>query len=497
MTAARTAFLLLLALPLLAPVPAGAQGYRVRLDARGQAVSFRGLQADSVASSQVVAGPSGGPQTADGYAVRCATGTTWCYYYRPGDLQQSLPVSTTADLVLWGFGLRGLSLRASGRVITDAGDDGTWPGTEPNAQLLEGYLEYQAGWLALRGGRQLLYSRLQPMGFDGGWARARWDGPSLEFTGYGGWGLDQAAVVPITSPVLNPLDEWRPTKRQLVAGGEVAWRPGTTELRAEYRREVDPELDYFVSERASLSLNAQPSRSFRLTGGADWNIDYGTLGSADLTLSYLGKGWSASAGGRRYQPYFSLWTLWGAFSPVPYHGVNASAQVRATDWLSLRTRGELYKYEAADVTLSGVDLADDGWRGSVGATLTPSAQWTVDGSYLIDQGPSAPSASWDLSVTWQPTDQLQLGGYGGRLYRPLELRYYDATGTWVGARAAWSFASQMSVWGDGQYFKDERDRPDAAATDWDQVRLRAGVTVTFGSNADRRAPLPPARRSLP
>jgi hypothetical protein len=497
MTATRTAFLLAGFLTALLPAGAAAQGYRVRLDARGQAVSYRGLQADSVSSSAVVTGANGGLESADGYAVQCITGAAWCYYYRPGELQRSVPLSTTADLVLWGFGVRGLSLRASGRFITDAADNESWPGTEPNAQLLEGYLEYEAGWLALRGGRQLLYSRLQPMGFDGGWARARLAGAALEVTGYGGWGLGQAAVVPITSPALNPLDEWRPTDRQMVVGTEVAWRPGPFDLRAEYRREKDDNADALVSERASLSFNAQPRAGFRLTGGADYNIDYDQLGSADLTMTWLGKKYSISAGGRRYQPYFSLWTLWGAFSPVPYNAVTASGQYQATGKLSVRARGEMYWYEAAEVSTPGIDSKTDGWRASLGATYVASRQWTFDGSWLVDRGFGAPSTSWDVSATYQPTERLQLAGYGGRLFRPLEFRYYDATGTWVGARAAWSFADQMSVWGDGQYIKDDRDRPDAAATNWDQLRLRAGVTVTFGSNADRRAPLPPARRSLP
>jgi hypothetical protein len=177
--------------------------------------------------------------------------------------------------------------------------------------------------------------------------------------------------------------------------------------------------------------------------------------------------------------------------------VTVSGQYEAASWLSLRGRGEIYQYEAAEASSGLVPMDDDGWRGSLGATVKANSQWTFDGSWLVDQGYAAPSTSWDLSATYQPNDRLQLAGYGGRLFRPLEFRYYDATGTWVGARVAWSFASQMSAWGDGQYFKDERERPDAGANSWDQFRLRAGVTVTFGSNADKRAPLPPARRSLP
>lgn len=478
--------------------PLSAQGYRVRLGGLAQSVSYRGLQVDSIPRSQAVTGATGGYETADGYAVKCSA-ESYCYYYRPGESIQGIPVSATADLVMWGFGIKGLSLHGSGRFITDAGDASEWPGTEPAAQLLEGYLEYDANWLVVRGGRILHSSRLQPIGYDGGWGRGRWNAANLEATVYGGWGLGQAAVVPITSPVLNPLDEWRPMKRQVVAGGEVAWMPGPVDVRAEYRREVDTELNYFVSERASLSFTGRLTHSLRVNGGVDWNMDYAQLGNTDLTATWIGKDYSLSVGGKHYQPYFNLWTLWGAFSPVPYNAILASATVRPLGWLNLRARGEEYWYDntAASSALT-TTLEDQGWRLSVGATVTPAPRWTLDGSYLFEVGPAANSSYWDASATYQPSDHLQLRAYGGRLYRPLELRYWDATGTWVGGRATWEFASQMQIFADAQYFADDRDRPDAAATDWDQLRLRGGFTVTFGSNADRRAaPLPPARRSLP
>lgn len=492
----RTLAILLLAIS--SAVPAGAQGYRIRLDARGQSVSYRGLSADSIQVGQVVTTAGGYRETPEGYAVSC-TSETWCYYYRPGATLRGVPVSASASWVVWGLGVSGLSLHGSARFIGDVGDAGVWPGSEPNAQLLEGYAQYARDWLVVRGGRLQQASRLMPIGYDGGWARVRSHATGLEATVYGGWGLGQAAVVPITSPVLNPLDEWRPVQRQLVAGGELAWLPGPVDLRAEYRREVDPAVDYFVSERASLSVTGRPLASLRVTGGADYQLDYGQWGSADLTATWLGRGYSVSAGAKRYQPYFSLWTLWGAFSPVPYNAVLASASGQPVRGLSLRARGERYWHEntAASSALTPL-LADNGWRLSAGITATPATQWTLDAGYLLEVGPGATSNYWDLSATWQPRAELQLAAYGGRLYRPLEMRYWDAYGTWVGGRATWEFASQMQLFADGQYFADERERPDPAASNWDQMRLRGGVSVTLGTNADRRAsPLPPARRSLP
>jgi hypothetical protein len=472
--------------------PGAAQDFRVRLDARAQAVSFRGLLSDSIPAAQAVPSASGGFETPDGHALRCGAGE-YCYFVRPGAELRGIPVTISASVAMWGLGVEGLALRATGRLVGALGRDDVWPGMEPSAQLLEGYLDYQRSALTARAGRQLLASRLEPMGFDGGWLRVRWERTSLEFTGYGGWGLGQAAVVSATSPALNPLDEWRPRNRQVVAGGDAAWLYRDVDLRAEYRREIDPEDDYIVSERTAVSLQAR-ARSFHATGGFDYNIAEGHWGSADLTVTYLRPRFSVSGGARRYRPYFSLWTLWGAFSPVPYAAVNASAQLRPAGWLSLRARGERYRYEDADIATALVPrLRDRGWRASTGATVTPNPRWSLDGNYGLEHGPGASARFADGSVTYAPNDWLSFDVYGGALARPLELRYYDARSRWIGARGEWQLGGQRRLWGDIARVSDDRERPDASASSLAQFRLRAGLSLAFGSGADR-TPLPPARR---
>ena len=102
----------------------------------------------------------------------------------------------------------------------------------------------------------------------------------------------------------------------------------------------------------------------------DYNIAEGHLGSGDVSLTYNQPRYSVTGGVRRYRPYFSLWTLWGAFSPVAYNAINVSAQLRPNDWLSLHTRGELYRYEETDVSTALVpQLEDAGWRASAGANV--------------------------------------------------------------------------------------------------------------------------------
>lgn len=471
-----------------------AQSYRARIDARGQSVWFRGLTSDSILASEVVAGVNGGFETPDGRAVRCGAGD-YCYFFRPGPGVRAIPVATAASLTMWGFGVQGLAFRASGRVLTDLASGDAWPGTEPAAQLIEGLFEYQRSAIVARVGRQLLASRLEAIGFDGGWLKYRWNRASLELTGYGGWGLGEAAVVAPQSPVLNPLDEFRPRDRQIVAGAEAAWLYRDIDLRAEYRREIDPRDDYFVSERAALSMAAN-ARPIRLNAGLDYNIAEGRLGNADITATYLRSRYSLSAGARRYRPYFSLWTLWGAFSPVPYNAMNISAQVRPAKWLSVNGRGETYKYQDAEVSTALVPhLEDGGWRARLGATWTMSSRWVFDGTYGVERGPGASARSVEASVSFNPSETVALDAYAGSLSRPLELRYYDATSQWIGARGQWQRSDQLRLWSDIAVVGDDRERPDINAPSLSQVRARAGVSVTFGSGADR-TPLPPARPRL-
>ena len=100
----------------------GAQGYRLRLDSRVQAVAYRGVTLDSVAANDSV--------TAAGYALQCNP-TGFCTFYRPGPIIHAVPVTTTADVTVWGLGVPGLSVRAIGRTVGDLSSGDNWPGTAP------------------------------------------------------------------------------------------------------------------------------------------------------------------------------------------------------------------------------------------------------------------------------------------------------------------------------------------------------------------------------
>lgn len=471
---------------------APAQGYRVRLDTRIQGVSWRGLSTGIISRSDAIQQPNGGFLTPDGHAALC--GETQCTFFAAGPVLRGVPWVTQADISVWGIGLQGLSLRANARWATDLGDTATWPGSEPALQLIEGYLEYARSGLTARAGRQFLTGRLGAYGLDGARASLRDAKRGVELVGYLGWGLARGAVLPVTDPALNPLDDFQPRDRQIVAGIEAALTTGGLDLRAEYRREVDPSVDYFVSERAAASLALHPLRRLTVAAGGEYDLAFGTVGSADASITWIGRGYTLSGGARRYRPFFDLWTIWGAFSPVPHNTVHASASVTPLASLTIRARGELYRFEDAEVFTPGVSVEDRGWRFESGVTWTPAAQWVLDGSYQAEFGPGASSRGFTGRLTWLPTSKLSLTAHGARLQRPLELRFNDAELTTLGVDAEYQPHPRWRVGVQAVRYDESRDRPDATAIDWDQFRVAGRISLLFGTNADR-VRLPPATRS--
>lgn len=485
---------LLLVLTVGAATPATAQSWRLRFDASAQRVSFRGITPDSVPETQILTGPHGGPVTADGFAVTCF-GDGFCRYFRPGDIRRGIPAGAAADLTMWGLGVAGLRVRVSARTLTDLSGDRLWPGTAPSLRLVEGYAEYIRDGLTARLGRMLELGRLGGAGAGGlDGARASWHftRAGLEAGGYAGWGLARGTVLPVTSPAVNPLAEFQPGHRQVVAGLFAGAHWSGLDAELEYRREVDPHTDYFVSERAAASFAARPHPALRLSGGAEYDLAEGRWGSADATVTYSGAGLWITAGGRRYRPFFDLWTVWGVFSPVPHHGIHGSIGVNPLPRLRLRARGEWFRYDDTETSTPTVTVEDRGWRWGVDGSATPGSRWIVDAGVHGEFLPGAASRGVDARVTWLAREWLDLSVRGGSLERPLELRFQDAGVTWAGVSADYRSGERWRVGLSVDRYWESRDRPDAAAFDWNQWRASARMSLTLRSAADRWI-LPPGR----
>jgi len=480
-------------LSLFGAKPADSQGYHARFDTRVLGASYRGLVLDSVAAGTVVTGADGAQLSAEGYAVDCVLGAAWCHYFRAGPRRTGIPWTGTADVTAWGFGVTGLSAHLQGRAATDLGSEpsGSWPGTRPRVQLMEAYAELaRPAWTA-RLGRQTEIGRLGFQGFDGARLRIRHAASDLEAAVYGGWGLARGIAVPVTSPALNPLDDFQPRDRQLLFGVGTSWSPGPFDVQGDWRRAYDPVPGHVVEDRAALSATVRPHPRLRLAAGAEYDFANGWWGTADASLTYFDARVTATVEARRYRPFFDLWTIWGAFSPVPHRTLGGSVAVTALPWLTVDGRLEGYRFDDAEAASPLVTTEDDGWRSRVGVLARVSTAWSVDAGYRYERGVGASERHLEGGTTWRGGDRVTVRAEVASVVRPLELRFSEVHARWhsvsgdVVLNPRWRLAADL-VWVD-----ETRERPDAAAFSWDQLRASARMVLTFGSSADR---LPPGRR---
>lgn len=129
---------------------------------------------------------------------------------------------------------------------------------------------------------------------------------------------------------------------------------------------------------------------------------------------------------------------------------------------------------------------------SYGATWTPRADLTVDAELRREFGVGAYANSIQGTVVWLPRPRLTVRANAGHLERPLEYRYDVSTLDWLGVGTDWRASERVTLGGAVDRWAEERDRPDAAAFSWDQLRLSLRMTWLLVSDADR-LPLPPGR----
>jgi hypothetical protein len=434
----------------LAP-PLHAQGYHVRLDNRFQSVAY---------------------QTLTGEELKAA------------------PFASTLDASAWGFGIPGLKLHTRARLTTDFHDPDVWPSVEPVLQLLEGYAEYSRPLFTVQAGRTHVFSRLGFTGLDGAKLDVRLLQGRLRASAYGGWGLARAVPFPLTSEEVNPLGDFIPQDRQIVAGGSLGWSLPYVEGRILYQREIDRRGDQewaLFSERGAIDAVIRPMDRLTLAGGAEYDIAREELGRADARVTYnqpMGR-LQVSLGGRRYRPFFELYSIWGVFSPTPYTAGFASVRGTPISGLEVWTRGEVFDYDDTGVASPIATVEDDGWRWAVGAVVTRVPQWVFNATYHVEPAPGASSLGFDASAMFMALDNVTIRARGGYLKRPLEYRINDAKVWTYGLRADVRPVPGISLNAEVLRYDETRQGLSATEVAFDQFRIHLSATLTFGSGADR------------
>ncbi len=448
-----------------------------------QYLEVRPLETDSVPVGDALG--SGILRRSDeGYLVRCISGEAFCRFRRMIAPTVTVPAIQDVSVSVWGIGE---GIRAYGRVrgrTVLSGEELLWPRGEDHLDVMAAFVEVDRSAFRIRGGRQWKASGLGYYNFDGGALLVRpLRGLSLE--AYGGWGLVRGVHEPLTSDDVLQFEPFAPDARPYVLGAQVNIRPHhRVALSALYQREIRDDRLGLYSERMAADVVLRVGAA---SMAADLNIDVGTgvLNEARMRLWLPAfKGVTLSPYFRHHRPFFELWTIWGAFSPVGYDegGLRAAWRhsripIRAEFWGA----GRRYSNPDAQTLFGGVRSTT--WRvgGEIG--LTPAPAWDLQGHYRAEVGFGAATSDVGLRLARHLRDAFVAVSIGAfqRLY---ELREDEGTVWLGGADAGMRLGPRTRVTGAFAAYR-HRAGADAPDTDWTQLRGSIRLEWTIGTEPRR------------
>jgi hypothetical protein len=463
------------------PPAARAQGFRLRGVTSVQYLDLRGLADDSVPVGETV-GDGTYRQSAEGFVVRCIAGAAYCGFRRPAGRESTVPSFQDLQFAAWGLGT-GVSVHAQLRLRQTFGSSPElYPRAVDKFDALAAYVEIDRTRFRGRLGRQwMTSSELGMNNFDGASLLVR---PSrtaaLEL--YGGWGLAAGLNEPLTSKEIAAVEDLPPDDRGLVFGGvaQLRPRPGAA-LSVQYQREIRTDRAALLSERVAADAALQLGR-----GGLDaafaYDLATGFVNEARLRARLPERGGvSVSLEGRRYRPFFQLWTIWGAFSPVGYTEGRALASWQTPSGsLAATASGGWRRYDATDAGLESEPLRRDGWRVGTDVTWRVAPAWVAYGSYGAEVGFGASRSDGSGGVRWERADALFLGAHVTGFQRIYEFRLGTGRVIGGGVDAGVRLGPDVRLVADADVYR-QRQTGAGPVPDWNQRRASVRLEWTVGT----------------
>ncbi len=388
---------------LLVPGPGEAQDFRGHVRATARTVEVRPIVQDTVARRQVTEVPGGG-LSYRGRPVTCTAGE--CTFYRSTSSEHALHATQDLRFTAWGFGVEGLSARVHLRGRQDVGGEFTWPRSDDPFDAIVAYAQYNRPDLRVRLGRQRTRSGLGFASYDGASVLAEpLDGLSLE--AYGGRSLARGLHDP-RNEALEGIEDFLPDRDAWLLGAAATVEGGAgSSLTARYQREIFSNRAALLSERASLDGRTSLLEPVRLTGSLDYDFARGEIGKSHLSAELpVTDDLVLEARGRRYMPYFELWTIWGLFSPVAYHEARLGASWSATPDIGLQVSGGARAYEDTHTDPILGPVEDDGWFASASGRWSPASDLRLQGRYRVERAAGAFLSSGELGGRWRASGLL-------------------------------------------------------------------------------------------
>jgi hypothetical protein len=395
---------------------------------------------------------------------------------RSGARINSAPFLQDLTLTAWGFA-EGLSFHSNVRARTQLGSDElVYPGWNDHFDVLDAYAQLDRSKVRARLGRQWITGGLGVYDFDGGDVLLR--SSQMSFEAWGGRALAAGLFDTYLTADLAAAESRPPEQNGWVYGGRARFRPSSGHSAAlMYQRVIAGDRSVLYSERAAFDgslrkFGAQMDLALAYDFAADqWNDARIRVGTAGLRT------WGVSGEVRHSMPFFELWTIWGAFSPVGYDEARATVDWRPSgSRISASAHGGYRKYADAAADLS---LRSNGWRAGADVNWLGGGAFSALASYDIDIGFGASRSDGRLRLAWRKSDRLSLGFDGSALQNIYEFQI--GTGRVYGA----AFDGNVQILDDVRLALDAGvyrhvGSNGAVGPDWTQRRASIRLEWTLG-----------------
>ncbi len=469
---------------LLFGADAGAQEVRVQGTTSLRYVEARPFVRDSLLMDEV-GGTGFLRQAADGGVVRCVVGDRFCRGMRPGTVVATVPATQDLEMSAWGFG-EGIRVHAQARGRSALGGSGDfWPRADDRFDLLSAYGELNRERYRIRAGRQWATSGLGFYNFDGLAALGRpWTGLSVEARL--GRSLVRGLNEPRTGGALAAIDDLAPEEPGIMLSAEARFQPSPRlSLAALYHRDIRRDRAGLYSELAG-GQGVFRWGSGSLEGSLEADLATGQLNEGLLRVRPPPLGPIAAAvTARRYRPYFELWTIWGAFSPVGFDEARVDlSRVVSSREVLVRARASYRRYHDPGTATSVGRFRHEGWGVGADAGWFPAGSWRIDGGYRLEVSYGSTHSEGHASVRRGLGDRGHLALHGLAFQRMYEFRLEEGIVIGAGAEGSISLSERSRIAGGLTSYR-HLDRGVQAGMDWTQLRGNVRVEWTVGAEPGR------------
>ena len=420
----------------------------------------------------------------DGTSATC--GEEYCQYYRSGSPVGVVPFMVDLELNAW-TGIPGLRAYTHLRARQPMGDSRIeWPRMDEPFEALTAYVEYGRSFYSFRLGRQWQTTGLGLYNYDGGSVKMRLPA-KIDVEAYGGLSLVRGLNDSHYTELISDVESLFPREDAWLGGLNMRIRP-IPELAASvtYQREEATHSGDLYSERvaATTRLLFNP---LTVDGELKYDLATGETNLAKLAVSVpLGLGFSARGEVRSYTPFFELWTIWGAFSPVGFEEVKGRI-----DWMAPTGRVSAYAYgsrrsygDTETEIPATLPITDESWRWSLGGRYSPMTDLTVSAEYRYDDGYGSSRNGGDLSIQKTFARNTYLAVRGTAFETFSEFRVGSGQVMGGGLQGALP-VGPATVQGSAMFYKHQQnDRP--SLLDLNQARVNLSVEVPIGRDPGMR-----------